>query len=58
MKFLVIRFRQKVSFIAFKHQCTIVELFCRAILKSFEELKKEGYVYPENSNPEVEKQKA
>jgi hypothetical protein len=35
LKYLIIKFRQKISFIAFKNKMTIVELFCTAIQKSY-----------------------
>ena len=37
-KYVVIRFRQKVSYIAFLNKMTIIELFMNAIEKTFWEL--------------------
>ena len=44
-KYIIIRFRQKISFIAFKKKMSLVELFLLAIQKSFDELLKDGRVY-------------
>jgi hypothetical protein len=34
----------KISFIAFRKKMTIVELFCTAIKKSYDELVREGHI--------------
>ena len=44
LKYLILKFRQKVSFIAFKNKMTIVELFCNAIAKSYTKLVAEGTI--------------
>ena len=44
LKYLIIKFRQKISFIAFKKRMTIIELFCTAIQKSYNELAEEGVI--------------
>lgn len=38
------RFRQKISFIAFKKKMTIVELFMNALKKTFNELLRDGLI--------------
>ena len=43
LKYTVIKFRIKVSWIAFTKKMTIMELFTRAIQKSYDQLNKEGY---------------
>lgn len=35
LKYLIIKFRQKISFIAFKKKMSIIELFCDAITRSY-----------------------
>jgi hypothetical protein len=42
MKYTIVKFRMKISWIAFKNKMTIVELFCTAILKSYNQLVTEG----------------
>lgn len=41
---MVIKFRIKISYIAFTKKITIVELFVAAIKKSYEQFVKEGIV--------------
>lgn len=43
-KYMVIKFRQKISFIAFINKKTIVELFLYAIMKSYNQMTFEGYI--------------
>ena len=43
LKYTVIKFRIKISWIAFTKKMTIMELFVRAIQKSYEQLNREGY---------------
>lgn len=43
LKYMVIKFRIKISWIAFTKKMTIMELFVRAIQKSYEQLNREGY---------------
>ena len=56
-KYLVLRFRQKISFIAMKNNQTIVQLFLASILRSFNELVRLNVIkYPakrEHSDNEV-----
>lgn len=44
LKFLIIKFRQKISYLAFKKKATILELFLKAIKKSYLQLCKEGVI--------------
>tara|TARA_B110000285_G_C14857223_1_gene482799 strand:- start:372 stop:662 length:291 start_codon:yes stop_codon:yes gene_type:complete len=44
LKYLIIKFRQKISFIAFKKKMSIVELFCDAITRSYNQLVFEGKI--------------
>ena len=44
MKYTIIKFRMKVSWIAFKNKMTILELFCTAILKSYNQMLAEGVI--------------
>ena len=44
LKYLIIKFRQKISYIAFKNKITIMELFLRAIKKSYNTLVAEGTI--------------
>ena len=44
LKYLITKFRQKISYIAFRKKMTIVELFCTAIRKSYVTLVKEGSI--------------
>ena len=44
IKYLIQKFRQKVSYIAFTKKMTIVELFCTAIKKTYTQLLKEGII--------------
>lgn len=43
LKYTVIKFRIKVSWIAFTQKKTIMELFITAIKKSYDQLSREGY---------------
>ena len=43
-KYIIIKFRQKISFLAFKNKQTIVELFMSAIMKSHGQMVFEGYL--------------
>lgn len=38
LRYLIVKFRQKISFIAFKYKMTIVELFLHAIIKSYNQM--------------------
>ena len=44
LKYLIIKFRQKISYIAFKKKMTIMELFLNAIKKSYDQLVAEGVI--------------
>ena len=44
LKYLIVKFRQKISYIAFKNKMTIVEIFITAIKKSYLKLMKEGAI--------------
>ena len=44
LKFLIIKLRFKISFIAFKNKMTIVELFCNSIIKTYNQLVNEGSI--------------
>lgn len=44
IKYLIQKFRQKISYIAFTKKMTIVELFCTAIKKTHTQLLKEGLI--------------
>ena len=44
LKYLILKFRMKISFIALKKQMTVLELFCYAILKSYQEMIEEGAI--------------
>ena len=44
LKYLIIKFRQKISYIAFKNKVTIMELFLNAIKKSYNELVADGSI--------------
>lgn len=44
LKYLILKFRIKISFIALKKQMTVLELFCNAILKSYQEMMEEGAI--------------
>ena len=44
LKYLIIKFRQKISFIAFKKKMSIIELFCDAITRSYNQLVFEGKI--------------
>ena len=54
-RYVIIRFRQKISFIAFQKKMTICELFLTAILQSFNELLADGRVsYKKNKRKSEE----
>ena len=42
LKYIIIKFRIKVSWIAFKYKMTISELFCHAIKKTLDQYIHEG----------------
>lgn len=44
LRYLIVKFRQKISFIAFKYKMTIVELFFHAIIKSYNQMVQEGHL--------------
>tara|TARA_B110000305_G_C19229181_1_gene534363 strand:- start:625 stop:825 length:201 start_codon:yes stop_codon:yes gene_type:complete len=44
LKYLIIKFRQKISYLAFKKKVTILELFLTAIKKSYLQLCSEGVI--------------
>ena len=44
MKYTVMKFRMKISWLAFKNRMTVLELFCTAILKSYNQLVSEGII--------------
>ena len=44
LKYLIIKFRQKISYLAFKKKSTIMELFLNAIKKSHNQLRAEGVI--------------
>ena len=49
------QFRMKISWIAFKKKMTIVELFCSAILKSYNEMVQEGIIIEDKETQESDK---
>ena len=44
MKYTIMKFRMKISWLAFKNKMTILELFCTAILKSYTQMVAEGSI--------------
>ena len=44
LRYSILKFRMKISFIALKKQMTVLELFCNAILKSYVEMVEEGII--------------
>ena len=44
LKYLIIKLRQKISYIAFKNKVTILELFLNAIKRSYNQLVSEGSI--------------
>ena len=50
LKYLIIKFRQKISFIAFKKKMSIIELFCDAITRSYNQLVFEGKIQIDELN--------
>ena len=53
-KYVVIRFRQKISYIAFLKKMTIVELFMDAIDQTFNELLREGRIQYSKTQREID----
>ena len=52
MKYLIVQFRMKISWLAFKKKMTIVELFCNAILKSYNDMVQEGIIVEDKTTQE------
>ena len=54
LRYLIVKFRQKISFIAFKYKMTIVELFLHAIIKSYNQMVVEGILKVNKKRDEEE----